>query len=55
MGCVNTDFRAINYVTLREHYSMERVRGTVEWLSSKKIFTIVDLKYDFYQVRLDEA
>ena len=41
-------------MNVSDTYPMEDVRGTLDWLSSKKIFLTLDLKERFFQVMLAE-
>jgi hypothetical protein len=47
-----TDFRLLNDMTVSDTYPMEDVRGTLDWLSGKRIFSTLDLKDGFFQVML---
>lgn len=49
-----TDFRGLNSQTIPDSYPMEDVRGTLDWLSGKTIFSTFDLKDGFFQVPLAE-
>lgn len=49
-----TDFRDLNSVTESYVYPMEDLRTSLDWLSSKKVYSTIDLKDGFYQVWLDK-
>ena len=48
-----SDFRLLNSLTITDVYPMEDMRATIDWLASKKIYSVFDLKDGFYQVWLD--
>lgn len=50
---VTSDFRRLNDLTITDSYPMENVRDTLDWLATKRVFSIFDLKDGFYQVELD--
>lgn len=50
---VTSDFRRLNDLTVTDSYPMEHVRDTLDWLASKSVFSVFDLKDGFYQVMLD--
>jgi hypothetical protein len=45
----NTDFRLLNDMTVFDTYPMEDVRGTLDWLSGKQIFSTLDLNDGFFK------
>lgn len=49
------DFRGINDQTIPDRYPAEDPAHHIEWLSSKKWFSCLDLKDGYYQIELDEA
>jgi len=49
-----SDFRAVNDRIVSDTYPMEAVRETLDWLSSKKVFSTFDLKDGYFQVKLAE-
>jgi hypothetical protein len=49
-----TDFRLLNDMKVSDTYPMEDVRGTLDWLGGKQIFSTLDLKDGFFQVMLAE-
>ena len=49
---VTSDFRRLNSLTVTDSYPMENVRDTLDWLASKSVFSVFDLKDGFYQVEL---
>ena len=49
---VTSDFRRLNSLTVSESYPMANVRDTLDWLASKRIFSVFDLKDGVYQVDL---
>lgn len=52
---VTSDFRKLNDLTITDSYPMENVRDTLDWLATKRTFSVFDLKDGFYQVELDPA
>ena len=50
---VTSDFRRLNDPTITDSYPMENVRDTLDWLATKRVFPVFDLKEVFYQVELD--
>lgn len=49
------DFRGVNIHTVPDRYPAEDPRVHLEWLASKAIYTSVDLKDGYYQIKLDPA
>ena len=49
---VTSDFRRLKDLTITDSYPMENVRDTLDWLATKKVFSVFDLKERFYQVKL---
>ena len=49
---ITTDFRRLNSLTVADTYPMENVRETLDWLSSKRVFSTFDLKDGFFQIPL---
>lgn len=49
---VTSDFRRLNDLTVTDSYRMENVRDTLNWLATKRVFSVFDLKDGFYQVEL---
>lgn len=49
-----SDFRSLNDLTITDTYPMEKVRTTMDWLSSKRILSTFDLHKGSYQVELEE-
>lgn len=49
-----SDFRSLNDLTITDTYPMEKVRTTMDWLSSKRILSTFDLQKGSYQVELEE-
>ena len=47
-----SDFRRLNELTESDVYPMEDMKATIDWLSSKKIYSVFDLKDGFFQVEL---
>jgi hypothetical protein len=48
-----TDFRRLNDVTTADPYPMENMSAAIEWLASRTIFSVVDLKQGFFQIDLE--
>lgn len=51
---VTSDFRELNALTVTKMYPMEDVRATLDWMGTKKVFSIFDLKDGFFQNELEE-
>jgi len=49
-----SDFRRLNDMTVTDVYPIEDMKATLEWLASKNIYSVFDLKDGFYQIVLDE-
>ena len=49
---VTSDFRRLNDLTITDSYPMENVRNTLDWLATKRVFSVFDVKDGFYQVEL---
>ena len=47
-----SDYRVLNSFTIGDQYPMEGVKETLDWLGTKKYFSLFDLKDSFYQVLL---
>lgn len=45
---VTSDFRRLNDVTIPDSYPMENVRDTLDWLATKRVFSVFDLRDGFY-------
>lgn len=52
---ITTDFRALDNVTEMDAYFMRDAHLTLNWLISKKRYSIFDLIDDFIQVVLDDV
>ena len=52
---VTSDFRGLNAVTVSDSYPMEDVRATLDWMETKSVFSVFDLKDVFFQVELAEG
>lgn len=52
---VTSDFRRLNELTVTDSYPMKNVRETLDWLATRSIFSVFDLKDGFYQVELDPS
>ncbi|SAL98734.1 hypothetical protein, partial, partial [Absidia glauca] len=48
------DYRALNKLTVRNRYPLPRIDECLEQLSGAKVFTSLDLKSGYHQVRLRE-
>lgn len=46
------DYRALNKLTIRENFPIPLIEDCLEYLGDKKIFTLLDLKSGFHQVRM---
>ena len=49
-----SDFRALNSCTVSDAYPMEGVKESLDWVSSKKLFTTFDLKDGYFQAALED-
>ncbi len=49
-----SDIRRLNSMTETDVYTMGDMTTTLDWLSSKKLHSTLDLKYGFFQVPLGE-
>ena len=52
---MKSDFRRLNDLTITDSYPMENVRDTLDWLATKSLFSVFDLKYGVHQVELDPS
>lgn len=48
-----SDFRRLDDLTITDTYLLQKIRATLDSLSSKRIFSTIDLKHWIYQVELD--
>lgn len=46
------DYRPLNAVTVRDNYPLPLIEDCLEYLNRKKIFTVLDLKSGFHQVKV---
>lgn len=46
------DYRALNKLTVRDNYPIPLIENCLEYLSKKKVFTLLDLKSGFHQVQM---
>lgn len=50
------DYRALNRITVRDHYPLPLIDDCLDYLTNKKIFSLIDLKSGFNQVKMaDES
>lgn len=52
---VTSDFSKLNDLTVTHSYLMENVQDTLDWLASKRIFSVFDLKDGFYRAEMDPS
>lgn len=52
---VPTEFRALNGVTKMNAFPMEDVHLTLDWLSSKEIYSVFDLDDGLFRIGLDDV
>lgn len=46
------DYRALNKLTVRDNFPIPLIEDCLEYLSNKRIFSLLDLKSGFHQVRM---
>ena len=51
---VSLDPRDLNIAIKREHHKITALDNIISKLSGKSIFTVIDMKDDFYKVALDK-
>lgn len=51
--CVN--YKALNRVTSRDNYPLPLIDDCLEYASNKRVFTLLDLKSGFHQIRIAES
>lgn len=49
------DYRALNKLTVREHFPMPHITDLLNQLRGSTVFTKVDLKSGFFQIRVEEG
>jgi hypothetical protein len=49
---VTADMRAVNAVTVSDAFPTEDIRAVMEWLAKKRCYSVADLKYGYWNVRL---
>lgn len=48
------DYRALNKITIRDHFPLPLIEDCIEYLGGKTYFSTIDLKSGFHQVPMDE-
>jgi len=48
------DYRAFNAITIKNRYSIPRIADLIESLSKASIFTKIDLRWGYNNVRIKE-
>lgn len=48
------DYRALNKITKRDNYPIPLIDDCIDYLANKKIFSLLDLKSGFHQVKVNE-
>jgi RNase H-like domain found in reverse transcriptase len=51
---VTADMRAVNAVTVSDAFRTEDIGAVMEWLARKRCYSVADLKYGYWNVRLAE-
>ena len=51
--CIN--YRALNKVTLKNNYPLPRIDNLLDRLAGAMYFNQIDLKFGYYQIRIDEG
>lgn len=49
------DYRALNKLTVRDNFPLPLIEDCLEYLNNKKVFTLLDLKSGFHQVKISDA
>jgi len=49
------DYRALNAITVKNHYPIPRIADLIESLSKASIFTKIDLRWGYNNVRIKEG
>ena len=49
------DYRALNAITVKNHYPIPRIANLIESLSKASIFTKIDLRWGYNNVRIREG
>lgn len=48
------DYRGLNKITVRDNYQLPLIEDCIEYLEGKTLFTVLDLKSGFHQVKVHE-
>ena len=51
--CVNTDYQALNRVSIKDVYPLPRIHDCLDTLSGNEWFSNIDLASAYYQVEVD--
>ncbi len=49
------DYRALNKVTVKNRYPLPRIDDLFDWLSGAKVFSRIDLRSRYYQIRIAQG